>query len=106
MSVAVREGAGGAGGTRADVTFDVKVVPGASGDRIVGALGGALKVRVAAPPEHGRANAAVCALLAEALGIAPRQVRIARGAASARKVVAVAGLAAAEVAARLQRLTS
>lgn len=99
MSIAVRVGADG-------VQFDVKVVPGAADDRVAGALGGSLKVRVAAPPEHGKANDAVCALLARALGLAVRQVRIARGAASARKVVAVTGLAADELAARLQRLIS
>jgi uncharacterized protein (TIGR00251 family) len=99
VNVAVRDGANGA-------LFDVKVVPGAADDRIAGVLGSALKVRVAAPPEHGKANAAVCALLAQALGVAPRQVQVVRGAASARKVIAVHGLATAEVAARLQRVTS
>lgn len=99
MTVAVRDVAGGA-------QFDVKVVPGASSDGIAGVLGGALKVRVAAPPERGAANAAVCALLAEALGVAQHQVQVARGSASARKVIAVQGLAAAEVEVRLQRVTS
>ncbi len=39
----------------------------------------ALKIRVAAPPEDGKANAAVCALLAKAFGVAKSAVRITRG---------------------------
>lgn len=39
----------------------------------------ALKVRVAAPPEDGKANAAVCSLLAKAFGVAKSAVRITRG---------------------------
>lgn len=45
----------------------VKVVPGSSRDQIVGWLGDALKVKVTAPPEKGRANAAVVAILADRL---------------------------------------
>ena len=54
-------------------------------------------VRVTAPPEKGRANAAVIALLADALGVAKTSVRITRGHNSREKLVAVDGLEAAEV---------
>ena len=47
----------------------VKVVPGSSRDQIVGWLGDALKIKVAAPPEKGKANESVVDLLAENLGI-------------------------------------
>ena len=47
--------------------FAIKVVPGASRDRIVGVLGSALKVAVSKPPQGGAANRAVVELLAEAL---------------------------------------
>ncbi|HSD71700.1 MAG TPA: DUF167 domain-containing protein, partial [Thermoanaerobaculia bacterium] len=46
----------------------IKVVPGTSRSEIVGALGDRLKVRVAAPPERGKANDALVALLREWLG--------------------------------------
>ena len=78
----------------ADATIRIKAVPGARRDQIVGMLGGEggrLKVRVAAPPEGGRANDAVCALIAEALGIKPRQVQVVSGHASPEKVVRVTG---------------
>ncbi len=72
--------------TRPDGTvLPVKVVPNASRDRVVGLLGDALKVAVSAPPEKGKANKAVAAVLAEALSLPTRQVRLVSGAASARK---------------------
>lgn len=70
----------------------LKVVPGASRDGIAGWLGDALKIRVAAPPEHGKANAAVTGLIAEALGVTPRQVRIVAGGSSAWKVIEIDGV--------------
>lgn len=63
----------------------IKAVPGARRDEIVGRLGDRLKVRVAAPPEGGKANAAICELLANALGVRPRDVTIVAGLASAEK---------------------
>lgn len=73
------------------VLVRLKVVPGARDDKIVGRLGNRLKVRVCAPPEAGKANEAVCALLAEALGIKPRQVRITSGRSSPNKVARIRG---------------
>lgn len=74
------------------VRIGVKVVPGAKRDEIVGRLGERLKVRVAAPPEGGRANLAVCALIAAALGVAPRQVRVVAGHGRPEKVVEIEGV--------------
>lgn len=76
------------------VQFAVKVVPGAAADRIVGLLGDALKVQVAAPPERGRANVRLCAILAEALAVPLRSVEVHSGPGSPRKLVRVAGLTA------------
>jgi uncharacterized protein YggU (UPF0235/DUF167 family) len=79
----------------------VKVVPGASRDGIAGWLGGDLKVRVAAPAERGKANAAVEALICAALALPKESVRIVAGATSPRKVLEVDGLTEAEIRARL-----
>ena len=81
----------------------VKVVPGSSRNAIDGWLGEALKVRVTAPAEHGRANAAVEKLLADALGVPRRQARVVTGAASARKIVEIDGLSEPEVRRRLSK---
>ena len=59
----------------------VKVVPRAAKDEIVGWLDGALKVRVMAPPQDGRANRALEALLAAALGLKKNAVTVAAGSA-------------------------
>jgi uncharacterized protein (TIGR00251 family) len=82
-------------------TISVKVVPGASCDEIVGWLGGALKVRVTAPPADGKANAALEALLAAALGVPKRSVRVAAGHGSPRKRVEIDGVPPDEVERRL-----
>lgn len=70
----------------------VKVVPGSSRDEIVGWLGDALKIKVMAPPEKGKANDAVVMLLTAALGIATDDVIVVSGHASPSKVVAVSGM--------------
>jgi uncharacterized protein len=77
------------------------VSPGARSTELVGRHGDAWKVRVAAPPERGRANAAVEELLAELLGVPRADVRVAGGASSKRKEVDVAGLDAEEIGRRL-----
>lgn len=75
----------------------VKVVPGASRDQVVGWLGDALKVRVHAPPEKGRANSAVTGLLAGVLGIPARDVSVCAGHTSRVKIIEVSGLSDAEL---------
>ncbi len=69
------------------IRFPVRLVPRAGRSGIGGERGGALLVRVAAPPLQGRANAALLALLADELGIAPGSLRLERGARSRDKVV-------------------
>ena len=81
----------------------VKVVPRAARDEIVGWQGGALRVRVTAPPQDGRANRALEGLLAAALGLRKRAVSVASGRTSARKRVAVEGLEHDEILTRLAR---
>ncbi len=72
--------------------FPVKVHPKASRDQVVGYRDGVLQLRVTAPPDKGRANAAVVALLADALGVAKSRVRIVRGQSSRDKVLTVESL--------------
>jgi hypothetical protein len=81
----------------------VKVVPASSHSCLAGWLGDTLKVRVTAPPERGKANAAVEATIAEALGVATSSVRVIRGQTSARKIVEILGLVESEVYRRLSK---
>lgn len=89
------------GGDGPPVRLPVKVVPRASRDGIAGWLGDALKVHVSAPPERGRANAAVEATVAAALGVPKESVQIVAGRATPRKVIEISGLSGAEVSKRL-----
>jgi uncharacterized protein (TIGR00251 family) len=82
----------------------VKVVPGASRDRVVGVLGDALKITTAAAAEKGRANAAVARTLAGALGVRQREVDLVSGRTSQQKVFRVAGVTAVTLRKLLQEL--
>jgi uncharacterized protein len=80
----------------------VRVQARARRDEIAGERGGSLLVRVTAPPVQGKANAAVCKLLAKRLGLAPGKVAVVRGASSRDKVVEIHGIEAAELRRRLR----
>jgi uncharacterized protein (TIGR00251 family) len=69
----------------------------------VGRHGAAWKVRVAAPPEDGKANAAVIRLLADTVGVPARDVAILSGHASRDKTVEVSGVDELEAERRLAR---
>lgn len=73
-------------------TLKLKVVPCASRTEIVGWLGDKLKVRVSAPPEKGKANAAVEAVVAQALNLPTSSVRIIAGISSSQKIIEILGL--------------
>jgi len=72
------------------IELELHVQPGAKRTEVAGLHGEALKVRLAAPPVEGKANAALIAFLAETFGVAQRNVTIVRGEASRRKRVRVA----------------
>ena len=73
-------------------TLNVKVVPSSSRDQLAGWLGAALKIKVMAPPEKGRANAAVVAFLARQLGVDKQAIEVISGQSSPAKVLQVDGL--------------
>ena len=79
----------------------LKVTPSASRDAVVGWQGDVLRVHVRAPAQRGKANDAVLRLLAAALGVERRRLRIVLGETSHQKVVSVNGLNEAEIRARL-----
>jgi uncharacterized protein len=87
----------------AAIKLQVKAIPGSSRNCVAGWLGDALKVRVTAPAERGKANAAIEAVVAEALGISSASARVVAGKTSPRKVVEITGLAEAEVYRRLSK---
>ncbi len=74
------------------VRFSVHVQPRASRPGFAGLHGDALKVRLAAPPVDGAANAALVELLADAFAIPRRAVRILAGETSRAKLVELDGV--------------
>jgi uncharacterized protein (TIGR00251 family) len=70
----------------------VRVQPRARSDVLVGLREGVIVVRVAAPPLDGRANDAVCRLLARAIGTRTASVTILRGERARDKVIAINGV--------------
>jgi len=70
----------------------VRVTPHAGRNELAGEREGVLLVRVTAPPEAGKANAAACKVVARALGIAPSRVTVARGAGSRQKSLRIEGV--------------
>ncbi len=79
------------------VTLVVRVTPRARKNEIVGVEGEALRVRLHAPPVEGAANVALCALLAEALGVRSSAVTLLTGQTGRVKVVHVRGVTADQV---------
>ena len=65
-----------------------------SRDEVVGERGGAIVIRVTAPPVDGKANAALCAFVARAAGVSASRVSVVRGQTSRDKVVRVDGVTA------------
>lgn len=81
----------------------VYVQPRASRTAVAGVHGGAIKIRLAAPPIDGAANAALVEFVAERLGVAKSRVRVAAGHTSRRKVLEIDGVDKEQVEAALSR---
>jgi uncharacterized protein len=75
---------------QAALQLTLHVQPGASRTAVIGTHGDALKVRLAAPPVDGKANAELLRFLAEAFGVPRRNVTLLRGETSRAKVVRIA----------------
>ena len=71
--------------------LELHVQPGAARTEFAGEHGGRLKLRLAAPPVDGKANAALVAFLAQYYGVPKRNVRIVAGASSRRKRILIEG---------------
>ena len=74
--------------------ISVHAQPGAKKGAVAGLHGEALKIRVAAPPVEGKANEALTAFVAKALGVSRRAVSIVKGESSREKLLLVADVAA------------
>ncbi|WP_363315397.1 DUF167 domain-containing protein [Thermosulfurimonas sp.] len=75
----------------------VRVQPRARKNEIVGYHGEALKIRLTAPAQEGRANAALLEFLAQRLKIARRNLTLLSGEKSREKIILIRGLDPEEV---------
>jgi uncharacterized protein (TIGR00251 family) len=80
----------------------IRLQPRARRNEIVGMRADAFLLRVTAPPVDGRANEALCRLVATAAGVAPSRVAVVRGLTSRDKVVRVEGVDDADLRRALQ----
>jgi uncharacterized protein (TIGR00251 family) len=70
----------------------IRLQPRGRRDEVVGERDGRVVIRVTAPPVDGKANEALCRLIARAAGVAPSRVSVVRGHTSREKVVRVEGV--------------
>lgn len=73
------------------ITLTLHIQPGAKRNEVAGLHGGALKIRLAAPPVEGRANEALLKFIAESFDVTLRQVELKQGGQSRHKVVVITG---------------
>lgn len=76
----------------ASTRIRLRVAPGAARSDVVCRHGDGWKVRIAAPPERGKANEALIGLLAKTLLVPQSDVAVVSGFASRDKIVAVNGI--------------
>jgi uncharacterized protein (TIGR00251 family) len=86
------------------IIVPVRAQPGARREGIVGEQAGGLKIAVTAPPDRGRANESIIAVLAESLGLSKSSITLTSGHASRQKKFLINGVTLAEVEAWLARV--
>jgi uncharacterized protein len=77
--------------------IDVHLQPRGARDELRGWRDGVLRVKVSAPPVEGKANLALCRLIAKRLAVPPSRVSVVRGERSRDKVIAIEGMDATAV---------
>lgn len=85
------------------VRIAVRLFPRAHKDELTGMRDGVLQARVAALPVDGKANRALCELIAKRVGVAPSRVSVVRGGKSRDKLVRVEGVDEATLREALRR---
>jgi uncharacterized protein YggU (UPF0235/DUF167 family) len=81
----------------------VRATPRSGHDSIEAGAGGVYLVRVTVSPDEGKANAAVCRVVADALGVPQSAVAVVRGHTARTKQIEIEGLTTDEVSQRLPR---
>ena len=85
----------------AEARIEVRLRPRGHRDELIGVEDGVLQARVTAPPVDGKANRALCCLVAEKVGVAPSRVSVVRGERSRQKLLLIEGIDEARLRERL-----
>jgi uncharacterized protein len=76
----------------AEARIEVRLRPRGHADELLGLVDGVLQAKVAAPPVDGKANKALCRLVAKRAGVPPSRVSVVRGEKSRDKLLLVEGI--------------
>jgi uncharacterized protein (TIGR00251 family) len=90
----------------ADAQIEVRLRARAHGNELLGMRDGVLQARVTAPPIDGKANRALCRLIAKQVGVAQSKVSVVRGEKSRDKLLRVEGIDAGSLEEALDALSS
>ena len=85
----------------ASVRISVKVLPNAGKNEIIGPVNGVWRIKIAAPPDKGKANKELVDFLSEILGVRKNNLNILKGHSSHNKILAVEGISPEDVTSRL-----
>jgi uncharacterized protein (TIGR00251 family) len=83
------------------IVVKIRVQAGSSANKIVGEFNGALKLKIAAAPERGKANREIAVFLARRLGLSRSDVRLIHGEKARDKQIEIKGVSKAELLERL-----
>jgi len=87
-----------------DVKIKVKIVPGSSKNKIIGAYNNALKISIAAPPVEGKANKKCIAYLAKYFDVAKSKIEIISGQTGKNKLIKIYDISQEEFLDKIEKI--
>lgn len=88
-----------------DIIIKVKIVPGSSKNKIIGAYNDALKIAIAAPPVEGKANKKCITYLAKYFDVAKSKIEIISGKNSKNKLIKIYDISQKEFLGKLEKIS-
>lgn len=88
-----------------DIIIKVKIVPGSSKNKIIGAYNDALKISIAAPPVEGKANKKCIAYLAKYFDVAKLKIEIISGQTSKNKLIKIYDISQKEFLDKIEKIS-
>jgi uncharacterized protein len=89
--------------TQNQIKIPIKVTPNAGKNNVIGLVNGVWKIKIAAPPDKGKANKELVAFLSNVLGIKKDNIEIITGHIGHHKIIGVSGLSQGEIMKKLSQ---